>query len=356
MILSHLELSNFRSYESLSLDLPTGLCLIEGANAVGKSNLAEAIYYLSLARSWRTSDDRALVADQSEMAYISASVKEGELSRTIEIEISKTHKKIKVNGKIVRRLSDLSKLTNVIVFSPSDVPLFMSSPGERRNYLDVALSKHSPDYFSLISRYNRLLYERNSCLKKEQPDRRLIEVITKQMIEVAEPLLRYRSMYIASLNEVLPDLLNRLNDEPVKAKLSYRPFVKADDEFSKRAQKAYEEALESDLIHRSTSIGPHREDFSLRYNGSDIATHGSQGQNRLAVLALKLAPYFLIEEEGKKPIVVLDDALSELDQKHREKLLGLAKSMNQCFLTTTKIDDIEDASVIEVSPHKANRR
>ena len=194
MILTHLELRNFRSYSELQLDFAEGLNLILGPNAVGKSNLAEAIHYLSLARSWRSQDDRLLIKDGCESALIRANVSEGGLTRQIEIEIARGHKRIAINGKNVRRISELSKLVNVIVFAPSDVGLFVNSPGERRNFLDVALSKQSLDYFSLISRYNRLLLERNAALKRSNVDLKVVEVLTQQMIEVAEPLVKLRHM------------------------------------------------------------------------------------------------------------------------------------------------------------------
>jgi len=355
MILTHLGLRDFRNYPVLSLDPGSGLNLILGDNAAGKSNLAEAVHYLSLARSWRTQEDRLLIRDHAESALIQASIQEGGLTRQIEIEIAKNHKRITVNGKNVRRLSELSKLVNVIVFAPNDVSLFLNSPGERRNFLDVALGKQSLDYFSLISRYNRLLQERNAALKRLRPDRGIVAVLTKQMIEVAEPLVKLRHMYVNEINRVLPDLVGRLRGEPSKASIVYRPFVKDDDEFAQAAEKAFGEALENDLLHRSTSVGPHREDFSFRLNGKNVAEYGSQGENRLAVFALKIAPYFLIEDEAKKPICVLDDVTSELDGAHQKNLLEFVKTLSQVFLTATKLD-IEGASIIDVSANKAIRR
>jgi DNA replication and repair protein RecF len=123
----------------------------------------------------------------------------------------------------------------------------------------------------------------------------------------------------------------------------------------RRPSNAFKEALESDLLHRSTSLGPHREDFQFRLNGKNVADYGSQGENRLAVLALKLAPFFLIEDEGKKPICVLDDATSELDAPHQKALLDFTKGLQQVFITATQLD-IEGASIIDVSANKAIRR
>ena len=209
MILTHLRLKDFRSYENLDISFDPGLTLILGDNAVGKTNLAEAIHYLSLARSWRSKEDGMLLRDGTQGAFISADVSEGKLNRQIGIEIGRQSKKVFLNGKPVRRLSELSRVTNVISFSPSDVPLFVGSPGERRSFLDISLAKRSSDYFALASRYSRLLKERNAALKAYSPDRNVIDALTSQMVATAEPMVRYRMMYVTSLNSVLPDLLEQ---------------------------------------------------------------------------------------------------------------------------------------------------
>ncbi len=353
MILKRLRLRNFRSYDELDLSFDDGITIIDGPNAAGKSNLAEAIHYLSLARSWRTSDDALLLKEKTGSAFIEAEIVEGELHRNIEIELEKSAKRIRVNSKPIRRLSELSRVANVIVFSPSDVPLFLGSPGERRNFLDLSLSKQSSDYFSLIGRYGKLLKERNALLKEASPNLALLDVLTTQLIEAALPIVNYRQMFVSSLNSVLPDILKTLmGKEDVDAHIVYKPFVRNDEKAKERAIDAFKNARQSELMHRATGIGPHREDIAFLLEGKDLAEFGSRGQNRMAVLALKVAPYFLIESEAKKPICVLDDAVSELDQQHIENLISLMKKLGQVFVTTTELD-IEGASYIDVSANKA---
>ena len=355
MILERLVLTNFRSYASLDLEFGEGANLILGSNASGKTNLAEAVYFLSLARSWRTQEEKNLIRFGSEACSIRAYVREGELHREILIELSEEGKRIFLNGKPVRRLSELSRITNVLLFTPSDVRLFKGPPGERRNFLDVSLSKRSNDYLALIGRHATLLKSRNALLKEGGRNRELLEVITEQLIEVQEPIVRYRTMYVTSLNAVLPGVLKDLRGETSACSLVYRPFVRDDGSFKQRAQKAYQDALEGDLLHKSTSIGTHREDFSLKYNGKDVAEFGSQGENRMAALALKLSPFFLIEEPEKKPICVLDDVTSELDAENQARLLAYLEKLGQSFLTATDLS-LRGASVYEVADHKAIRR
>ena len=356
MILIRLQLSSFRGYERLDLGFGPGITAVVGENAAGKTNLVEAIQFLSLARSFRTNDDAVLIQDGKNVAVIDATLSEGALTRNIRIELSKDAKKVYVNGNPIRRLSELSRLVNVIEFSPSDVSLFCGSPSERRSFLDISLSKQSLDYFRLISNYGRLLKQRNAVLKQTAPDLNLLDVLTDQMIEVEEFIVRYRNQYCDSLSHQLPGLLGRLRGAETEAELVYRPFVRGDaDSFAKRAKKAYEASRESDLAHKTTSIGVHREDFSLKVHGVDIATHGSQGENRLAVLALKLCPYFLIEDEALKPILVLDDVTSELDAERVKNLMDLLREFQQAFVTTTQLS-IEGATYVDVASNKAIRR
>ena len=355
MILTKLSLRNFRTYDSLDISFERGLNIITGANAAGKSNLAEAIQFLSLARSWRTTDESILVKDGSLSALIRANVVEGRLSREIEIELSKNSKKIHVNGKAVRRLSELAKVVNVICFAPEDVQLFSSSPGERREFLDISLSKQSNDYFSLISTYQRLLKERNVLLKSDRVDMSLLEILTEQLATVSEPIVHYRTMYVSSLNAVLPNVLRKIRGDDATAELVYRACARDDGTFPDKIRSAFKESLNGDLMRKMTSVGPHRDDFVFKLNGKDISKFGSQGENRMAVLALKLAPSLLIEDEEKKPICVLDDVTSELDAKHIGDLSTLLKSFPQVFITTTNLD-IDGASYIDVSSNTAIRR
>ena len=355
MILSHLTLRNFRTYESLDISFDKGLNVIVGANAAGKSNLAEAIHFLSLARSWRTSEESVLIKEGAQAALIQARVNEGRLTREIEIEISRSAKKIWINGKVVRRLSELSKIINVICFAPEDVQLFSSSPGERRGFLDMSLSKQSNDYFNLISNYNRLLKERNALLKSDHVDTALLEVLTEQLASISEPIVHYRTMYVSSLNSVLPEVLGKIRGDNASAELIYKACARDDGTFPNKIRSAFKDSLSGDLTRKTTSIGPHRDDLIFKLNGKDISQYGSQGENRMAVLALKLTPSFLIEDEEKKPICVLDDVASELDANHVGELSELLKHFPQVFVTTTNLD-IDGASYIDVSENTAIRR
>ena len=338
MQIKKIGLKNFRNHQSLSFDFSNRLNVITGNNAVGKTNIVEAIYYLSLARSFRTSEDGDLIKKNQDRAEIDAVIVEGDITRKIKIIITREGKAIMINGKSIAKLSELSKCVNVILFQPKDVMLFSGPPKDRRNFLDISISKKSNIYLDYITRYEKVLKERNDLLKADSINQTLLDVTTELLVKLSGSIISYRQMYVKDINDILNKITRALTGEKGKFELKYYPFVAYDADFMENAKKAFKRVEESDFKHKQTSIGIHREDISISLNGRDIATFGSQGENRIAALALKLSPYFLIEDKDKKPIVVLDDVMSELDKNHQERLIAFLKKFNQVFITGTKLD------------------
>ena len=347
MIVKNLLLRNYRNYSNKQLEFKPGINVILGENGVGKTNIVEAIYYLSLARSFRGVEDIDLIKYDADYASISSRIEIGKINRDITTIISKNGRQVSINGKPIERISDLAKTINVILFEPRDVLLFKGSPKERRNFLDISLTKHTESYLAAISRYNKVLKERNEVLKQEKYDPVLLETTTEMLIKAAAPIVRYRESYLKDINDILNKITRALTGVHEKVEIIYHPFVKNDENYETNAKNAFNKALETDLKHKATSVGIHREDFSINLFDKDIATFGSQGQNRLVALALKLSPYFLIEDKDKRPIVVLDDVMSELDEKHQAILIKFLKKFEQVFITATKLS-IDGASHYEI--------
>ena len=347
MIITALNLHNFRNHTSKDLDFKPGINIIHGPNASGKTNVVEAIYYLSLARSFKGVEDEDLIKHHADYAEIHASVKEGKLSKEIHILITKKGRSVLVNGKKVSRVSDLSKNVNVLLFEPKDVLLFKGQPRERRNFLDINLSKQFPLYLEYISRYEKALKERNEILKSGKVDENHLSAVTEILIKYAGPIINYRAMYVKDINDILIKITRALTGVNDKVEITYKPFVQMSESYEADALEIFQRNLESDLKHRNTSVGIHREDIQVNFNGKDIATYGSQGENRLVALALKIAPYFLIKDSDKKPVVVLDDVMSELDKAHQASLIEFLKKFEQVFITDTKLK-IDGATHIEL--------
>ena len=338
MNITNFYIKNFRSHTIKQFDFKTGINVLVGENGSGKTNIVEAIHYLSLARSFRGVNDEDLIKKDSDIAEILATVKQDNISRQIRVLITKEGRKIFINGKPINKISELSKVINVIVFEPKDVLLFRGSPKNRRNFLDISLSKKSPVYLEYITRYEKLLKQRNEMLKSNDVNLTLLEANTELLIKTSESIVNYRVAYMKDINHILNKIMRALTCEKNDVEVIYKPYINVGSDFYIEAKNAYKRALESDLKAKATNIGVHREDFSINLNKREIGVFGSQGENRLVALALKLTPYFLIEEKGKKPIVILDDVMSELDQKHQKLLLEFVRKFDQVFITATKLN------------------
>ena len=351
MIVKTLTLKNFRNHSFSSFDFAKNINVITGPNAAGKTNIAEAIYYLSLARSFRTQENVNLIKKGCDKAEIYAVVAEGEIDRKIRIIITETGKQIFVNGKPVTKISELSNCMNAVLFEPKDVLLFRGSPKTRRNFLDINLSKKSLPYLDYVSRYNKVLKERNELLKGEKVDPVLLDTTTEMLIKLSGPIVSYRQMYAKDINDILNKITRALTGEENKLEIVYKPFIEFGKDFQKEALMAFKRAESGDLRRKITSIGVHREDFSISLNGRDIGEFGSQGENRIVALALKLSPYFLIEDKDKRPVVVLDDVMSELDNIHKQRLITFLKKFEQVFITATKLE-VEGATQYQIKKKK----
>lgn len=351
MIVKTLLVRDFRNHTSKDFVFEPGINVITGPNASGKTNIVEAVYYLSLARSFRGVDDEDLITRGLEYAEIKSQVIEGELKRNIRILITKKGRSVLVNGKKVSKLSDLAKCVNVLLFEPKDVLLFRGSPRDRRNFLDINLSKQFPLYLEYMTRYDQALRQRNELLKSGKYDENLLKTTTELLVKYAGPIINYRAMYVKDINDILIKITRALTGVKEAIEIHYKPFIQMSSDYQSQALEAFNRVLDSDLKHKATSIGVHREDISVSLNGRDIGTYGSQGENRLVALALKISPYFMVKDEDKKPVVVLDDVMSELDDIHQKRLISFLRKFSQVFITGTELE-IEGATQIELKESK----
>lgn len=347
MNITNFYIKNFRSHSVRQFNFQKGINVLVGENGCGKTNIVEAIYYLSLARSFRGVDDKDLIKIGTDLAEINTTVKQNKITKKIKIIITKEGRRIFIDNKPINKISELSNNINVIIFEPKDVDLFKGLPKYRRNFLDISLSKKSLVYLDYITRYNRILKQRNDLLKNTNIDQILLETNTDLLIKTSQKIIEYRSQYIKDIINILNKIIRALTREENDIEIIYKPYITPNKDFYLEAKELYKKSLEADIKQKSTTIGIHREDFIVNYNGKDIATYGSQGENRIVALCLKLAPYFSIEEE-KKPIVILDDVLSELDEMHQKQLLEFIKKFDQVFITTTKLNTTDNVHCYQI--------
>ena len=334
MIIEKIKLTNFRNYKKIDLTFNKGLNLFYGSNGSGKTNLVEAIYFLSLTRSFRTSETEELIKKDASFARILAKIDTQNVSKTLEISFNKSGKKILVNGKKVLKISELNSLINVISFIPKNTNLLKDAPKERRKFLNIYLSKFSNNYLKTLSVYEKILKERNDAFKAYKINPTLIDILTNQLISLNKEIYLYRKKFVNEINKYLADVFKEVSLTNEKLKMEYESFLNNQNENIENFLKnEFENIKEEEFKRKQTLIGIHKDDFKIYIDEKDVSLYGSQGENRISIISLILSLYFLNKEE--KPIIVLDDVISELDEKHEENLLKYLENFNQVFITNT---------------------
>jgi len=360
LYLEKLSLSNYRNYESLIKNFSAQINVLKGANAQGKTNLLEAIYYLAIGKAYRSiredqlikwGNDRFLIRGQvrNKAGQINLEVNFQDQQQTGKFPLSKVKKEINVNGIKIRRMADFLGNLTAVLFAPENLNIVKGAPLERRKLLDNDISQVSPGYFLKLQQYNKILRQRNHLLRRIAESRRGLEdleIWDIQLKAAGESIIKKR---LEVLEKLTP--LTRLMQRKItggKENLEFKYFfnrkweVKNGYDINDLFTQEIKRVRKEELIRGQTLWGPHRDDFLLTVNGINLKLYGSQGQNRTAVLAIKLAELeFFKGESGEYPLLLLDDVLSELDRERREHLLNIIQNKAiQCFITTTEDVDL----------------
>lgn len=348
MYLASLQLDAFRNYNSLSVQFSPGLNVLYGDNAQGKTNLLEAIHFLATGRSHRTSRDQDLIMEGRPALRARAQVvrKTG----SIEVELNyglETRKQLKINGVPERKIARLVGSLAVVFFSPDDLQLLKGPPSGRRRFLDLELSQISQNYLHHLMTYNRLVNQRNTLLKQPTVDAHLLAVYDDQLVETAAQLIVRRAEAVRRLSPLAAHFHALLSDGREDLRLAYQSQGvdeegQADlDSVAARLRRALASLQGEERRRQVTLVGPHRDDIAIWVAGRDARLYASQGQQRTAVLALKLAELqFMTEEIGEAPVLLLDDVASELDPNRRNYLLAAVQEGVQSFITCTDLEDL----------------
>lgn len=335
MIINNLSLVNFRNYKSIDINFQKGINILVGNNGVGKTNIVEAINYLTLGKSFKTNNDGELINFDEEYLKINLEFV-SKSKKTIQCIISKDSKKIIYNDYEIKRLSELNGKLISVLFTPIDVNLFKDSPSLRRRFLNIYISSFDNTYLKQLSMFNSLLKERNALLKSEVLDKNYLEIIDDKLIEISYPIMTKRKEIIKKLNLSINTIFQNIDDTSNEITLVYKTDLDEDNyqDYYQAMKRKYKDDFESDRRRKSTSRGIHHDDMVMLLNGREIALYGSQGQNRIGSLSLKLTMIELIRKEiAEDPIIILDDVLSELDMQHQTKLLEILKNYEQVFIT-----------------------
>lgn len=347
MKIEEISLQNYRNYEKVNLKFNKNINIIIGDNAKGKTNILESIYFLSITKSYRTKDDNNLINHNKNFFKIVGKVRDGRLLKKLEINFS-NKKKILLNGKEVPKLSNYIGIFNVIVISPEDIDIIKGSPKIRRSILNVYISQISREYIEKYNEYNKILKMRNDYLKLLQTngiaDLRYLDIITDKLIDRAVYIYSMRKNIIDSINEKITEIYtNIINIDGLKIK--YIPNIDLSDysyeELYKKIKYTFSKNRQKEISLGMTIYGPHRDDYMFYVENDDLKYFGSQGQQKLAVIAFKISFLKIFEEKlSKTPVLLLDDIFSELDKKRKNKLIDYINNAGQVIITTNDIRDI----------------
>ena len=339
MLCKKVELCNFRNAENEVITFDDGINVLHGENAQGKTNLLEAIYYISLGKSFRTSHEGEIIRFGEQYASISLDYESGGREQNITMRFSdnvRQKKAVTHNGVKITKLSELVGSFRAVLFSPDHLQIIKDGPAERRNFLDVAISQIRPMYLHSLQKYNKILKNRNALIKSAEEDRATfdatIDFWSAQLAHEAAIIAKARAEYIARSADVIADFYSRMcasgeiNEVP---EFIYAGSAKQDagDYFDlEKTEKSFLRLLtdfhEREIAAGSTLYGIHKDDITINLNGKNTRLYSSQGQQRSLALAMKLAEGEICKmDSGEYPVFLFDDVFSELDSTRRKNLL-----------------------------------
>ena len=338
MIIKSIELKNFRNYEELNLNLDGGTNILYGDNAQGKTNILESIYVSGTTKSHKGSRDKEMIRFGENEAHIRTMVEKNQMSYQIDMHLKKNRSKgIAINGVPIRKASELFGVLNMVFFSPEDLNIIKNGPSERRRFLDSEICQLDKIYLSDLTKYNKVLNQRNKLLKDMvfHPDlENTLSVWDMQLISYGRRIISRRRRFVEELNEIVRGIHESISGGREQLTLTYEPDIEEaffEDELNR--------AKEKDRKYCSTSVGPHRDDISFFIGDIDIRKFGSQGQQRTSALSLKLSEIELVKRcIHDTPVLLLDDVLSELDSNRQNYLLNSIGDI-QTIITCTGLDE-----------------
>ena len=345
MHIKNILLENFRNYDKQEIELNKNINIIYGNNAQGKTNIIESVFLCAYGKSFRAKKDSELIKFDKDNCKVEVSYSKVDREGTIKAEIGE--KKIFfANGVKQNKISDIIGKINVVIFTPDDIEIIKDGPQKRRRFLDMMISSLRPNYLHLLNSYNKILEQRNNFLRQiklENKNPSLLDIWDEQLAEYSYKIYEYRKYFIEKISnsiEEIHSLITKCGKEDIKIK--YISNSKNKESFLENLKKS----RNVDIKRGFTATGIHRDDFMIYINSRPVSIFGSQGQQRTTILTLKLCELKIVKEEiGDTPILLLDDYMSELDEKRRTSFLENIKG-NQVIITCTDRIDLENESSI----------
>lgn len=341
MIINNLYLRDYRNISKINISFHPKINIIVGENGAGKTNILESMVFTSNTRSFRTSDDEDLIMKGKEASLI-----EIQGDNDYRVVISRQGKSLFINRQLVLKTSEFIGRFNCILFKPSDLELFTQISKERRKILDVEIGKINHEYLNSLVLYTKLLKDKNHLLKQSSIDNIYLESIEETMVDKIYLIETRRKEFIDYINEHIQDIYFKLSNRLDNISLIYKKCFPIDiDSIAQAIKKNHDK----DFLYHHTVLGPHRDDILFKFNDYPIHTIASQGQKRLVIVSFKLALAKYIEAKtNERPIILLDDILSELDIANRQRLLDYIQNVGQTIITTTDIMGLNSLNISQV--------
>ena len=332
-VLEKIVISDYRNIQLQELEFSPNVNCISGNNGEGKTNLLDAIYYMSMTKSAFAASDKFNLRHGAEEFSLAGTYRmESGLSSRFALKMtSKGEKKVRRDDKPYQKISEHVGVLPVVMVSPADVSMVSESGEERRRFVNSVLSQMDREYMSAMQQYNRLLMQRNRMLKEMEPDRSLLEVVDMKMASLAEPVYKARRKFVDDLRPIVADYYRTLSGDSENVDIRY------ESELDRGPLDALLGAsYEKDRFLKHTTVGVHRDDFAFMMNGHPIRRYGSQGQQKSFLVSLKFAQYEIMKHKyGFAPILLLDDVFDKLDMGRISNLLEMvaSKDFGQIFIT-----------------------
>jgi DNA replication and repair protein RecF len=353
MILTNLQLKNFRNYDNLDLSFNKKINIFIGNNAQGKTNILESIYVLSLTKSHRTNKDLYLIKKDSLFTKVIGTINDNDKNTKYEVLINENGKRVSINDKPLKKVSEYLSKINAIMFCPDDLEIIKGSPQERRSFFNISISGFNNDYVRYLNEYNKILRTRNEYLKNyEIINKEYLDVLTNKLIDLNIYIYNERKKYVETINKYLSNIYKDITGK-TNIVLKYDSFIEDEDNLRNQLEDKFNMVYNNELFQKVTLLGIHKDDFSIFIDDVKINNYGSQGQHRIAILCLKLSEIKIYEEEyNKKPILLLDDIFSELDTTKKSNIIKFIKNDLQVFITSTDLNNIDKKILKEADIYK----
>ncbi len=339
MYIKELRIQNFRNYEEQEIKFNENINILHGDNAQGKTNIIEAIFLCSLGKSFRAKKDIEMININEKNAIVEIEYEKSDRDGKIKIELG-NKKSIYLNGIKIKKLSELLGNLNIVIFTPDDIQILKDGPQKRRRFLDVMISQLRPNYIHYLNLYNKTLEQRNNYLKQIKLDNKpeeMLEIWNEKLAEYGEKIFIYRNEFIEKLKQKINIIHKNITSEKEILKIEYESNCSNKENYLKLLNMR----KKLDIIKGFTTKGIHRDDFMIYINNELVNIYGSQGQNRTAILSLKIAEMQVIYDEiGEYPILLLDDFMSELDEKRRKNFLEYIQNTQVIITCTDKIENL----------------